>query len=175
MSKMEHQKTLPPIFTDDNIVTFNVSGQFTQVLKRTFKNEPGHPLSKIILGLLENNENSYSKCDVYYKYIDISGRITIFCDMKPESFLKKISDLRNKKDILPGNCNFCKKENAKFTCGQCQKVSYCSPSCQRNDWLNHINSCEKNKCCQGCGSNKNVNTEVTLFFCSQECANTCHL
>ncbi len=56
-------------------------------------------------------------------------------------------------------CNVCRKENAKYHCGKCKLVNYCSSECQINDWKerNHKVDCQKSL--SEMANNLNANTE----------------
>jgi hypothetical protein len=44
-------------------------------------------------------------------------------------------------DKINRDCSSCKKTDAKFHCGLCKSVNYCSRECQRGDWINHKPNC----------------------------------
>ena len=38
-------------------------------------------------------------------------------------------------------CGFCKTKPGDFLCSKCNQIRYCSPSCQKNDWVTHSLIC----------------------------------
>ncbi|RNA30194.1 ectomycorrhiza-upregulated zf-MYND domain-containing [Brachionus plicatilis] len=38
-------------------------------------------------------------------------------------------------------CKACAQENARFRCGNCKSIWYCSKECQKTDWKNHKPNC----------------------------------
>merc|ERR1712098_229007 len=86
-----------------------------------------------------------------------------------ELFLKLVSDLPEKSDLIPSesyakilqsdsvwgkaralvrctNCGVLEKSEKEFQkCSRCRFVFYCSKACQRNDWQNHKQICKEIK------------------------------
>nr|BAN65725.1 MYND finger domain protein, putative [Babesia bovis] len=50
-----------------------------------------------------------------------------------------------KKEIIPNNCENCKREESKDAplkiCSRCKKIKYCSVQCQKDDWKYHQRIC----------------------------------
>ncbi len=46
-------------------------------------------------------------------------------------------------EIFELTCAYCQKKAVIYRCSQCKQNTYCSPSCQKHDWVEHKSVCKK--------------------------------
>ena len=81
-----------------------------------------------------------------------NGTYSNNCDVSEVQFLDSLIQVLKKSNnkgrpFYPGLCNncygHCAPEITLQRCGGCQLVSYCSRSCQKDDWIRHKRVCKE--------------------------------